>query len=258
MSRPTREQVLAWAAALTPLAVSLAGNVTWGWTTGSPILIAAGIVTPLLLVLAIERWRSMPTATGVQWWVRTIAMGGVVVVVAGWSWLHTTALLLDEVEALHPAPPVGVADTILRAAEVVLCVLAPLAVDGLAVLSVLALDAGRAAVINADADGDEGDDQGSDASRGDGADRSDERADRSDDARTGPDRRSDAELLEVLRAVDPVPSTRNAVMREAAVGTGRADRLLAALTSADRPDRDAPDRSGPRRNGHPVGASPGG
>ncbi|WP_226353753.1 hypothetical protein [Pseudonocardia sp. ICBG601] len=131
---------LAIAAAVTPLAVSLAANITWGVSTGSAILVVAGIVTPLLLVLAIERWRVMPPAVGVQWWVRTLAMSGVVVVVAGWSWLHATALLLAEVEKLHPGLPAPGMDTVLRNVELTLCVLAPLAIDGLAVLSVLALD----------------------------------------------------------------------------------------------------------------------
>lgn len=140
MTEQTAPSWLAITAAVTPLAVSLAANITWGVSTGSAILVVAGIVTPLLLVLAIERWRIMPPADGTQWWVRTLAMSGVVVVVAGWSWLHATALLLAEVEALHPWPPAPGTDTVLRNVEQTLCVLAPLAVDGLAVLSVLALD----------------------------------------------------------------------------------------------------------------------
>lgn len=140
MTEQTAPSWLAVAAAVTPLAVSLAANITWGVSTGSAILVVAGIVTPLLLVLAIERWRVMPPADGTQWWVRTLAMSGVVVVVAGWSWLHATALLLAEVEKLHPGVPAPGMDTVLRNVELTLCVLAPLAVDGLAVLSVLALD----------------------------------------------------------------------------------------------------------------------
>lgn len=242
MRRPTRTEVLAVTSAAVPFAVSLAANLAWGIETNSVVLIALGVVTPIVLVLAVERWRRLPEATGAEWWLRTIAMSGVVVVVAGWSWLHTVEVLLAALDRFHGPAPVTGFPAALRVVEAVLVVLSPVPFDGLAVLSVLAMS---------------------------GPDRT--TTDRTSEA--GPDRTGDqtastgrklvledGQLIDLLRT-EKAPLSRNEVMRRHGVGATRAERLLAAMGWDDDrtggADRSGPVRTGPaagRVNGHPVGA----
>lgn len=137
-SGPAALSVLGWTSFLMPLIVSVAANFTWGLGTGSIVLIVAGLVSPLLLVLAVERWRALPGLTG---WARVVQIAGmavVAVVAAGWSWVHTTELLLVAVRSAERVPPTAPLSA-LPWLVVALCVAAPLAVDGLAVLSVQTL-----------------------------------------------------------------------------------------------------------------------
>jgi hypothetical protein len=120
MSPPTPRRALDWAGVLLPLAVSVAANLAWALHDGSAVAVVAGVATPLLLVLSVERWRADPGLVGWRWWARLFAMGAVTGVAASVSWTHIALLL---------APHWGLA----------LAWAAPLAVDGLAVLGTLTL-----------------------------------------------------------------------------------------------------------------------
>ena len=114
-------RALDWTAVLFPLAVSVGANFAWAARDGDVIAVIAGVVTPILLVLAVERWHAHTGLAGWQWWTRLIAMVAVTGVSAAVSWVHTTRLLLE------------------HGWEVPLAMVAPLGVDGLAGLGTLAL-----------------------------------------------------------------------------------------------------------------------
>lgn len=103
------------------LAVSMSANVSWAARDDDPVTIVAGVVTPVLLVLAVHQWRAQLDAEGWRRTLRLAAMASVTAVSAAWSWTHTTRLLLA------------------HSIETPLAVAAPLAVDGLAVMATMAL-----------------------------------------------------------------------------------------------------------------------
>jgi hypothetical protein len=115
------KRALDWTAVLFPLLVSIAANFAWAARDGDLVAIVAGIVTPILLVLAVERWHAHTGLVGWQHWARLVAMAVVTLVTAAVSWVHITALLIK------------------HGWEWQLALVAPLGVDGLAVLGTLAL-----------------------------------------------------------------------------------------------------------------------
>lgn len=114
-------RALDWTAVLFPLLVSIAANTAWAARDGDLVAIVAGVVTPILLVLAVERWHAHGGLDGWKKWARLIAMTSVTLVTAAVSWVHITRLLIE------------------HGWETPLAVVAPLGVDGLAVLGTLAL-----------------------------------------------------------------------------------------------------------------------
>ncbi len=115
------KRALDWTAVLFPLLVSIAANTAWAARDGDAVAIVAGVVTPILLVLAVERWHAHGGLTGWRSCTRFVAMAAVTLVAAAVSWVHITRLLIE------------------HGWEWQLAVAAPLGVDGLAVLGTLAL-----------------------------------------------------------------------------------------------------------------------
>jgi hypothetical protein len=103
------------------LAVSLAANITWAARDGDLVAIAAGIATPIALVMAVHQWRAHTSARGYQRVLRVLGMAAVTGTAAAWTWTHTTRLLLA------------------HQLETPLAYIAPLAIDGLAVMATMAL-----------------------------------------------------------------------------------------------------------------------
>ena len=128
-----RVTVLNALAFLAPFAVSLAANITEGLLSRSLVRLCAGVVIPILLMIAIEVSRRVQVQDQLLTWVLRVAVAFPVVVAAGFSWLDTTSLLL----AQYPHP---------WWLQRVLCFLAPLATDGLAVVAVLVLHRQAASV----------------------------------------------------------------------------------------------------------------
>lgn len=103
------------------LAVSLAANITWAARDHDPVAIAAGIATPIALVMAVHQWRAHMGARGYQRVLKVLGMAAVTGTAAAWTWTHTTRLLLA------------------HNIETPLAYIAPLAIDGLAVMATMAL-----------------------------------------------------------------------------------------------------------------------